>query len=91
MDKWEYLSLKVVWNAEEKKWEGWLAGKVMKAEYTHELFNPLGVDGWEMVSFTAGEYWSESVVTAGVSLGTTTFVNEWDTHSYRAVFKRRLP
>lgn len=88
MDKWEYLSLNAVWNREGKKWEGHLVGgKVIKAESTQELLNPLGIDRWELIAYTPSFY-SESRWVEGQVLHSVT---HWEVTAYRAVLKRRLP
>ncbi len=65
-------------------------GKVMKAEYIHELVNPLGLDGWELVSFAPAYYVeADNVHTiTGVPMHAAT---AWSISDYRAIFKRKLP
>jgi hypothetical protein len=64
-------------------------GKVMKAEYIHELVNPLGLDGWELVAI-APVYYEQDEWVDSIAVGVSA-VTKWNATMYRAIFKRKLP
>ena len=93
MDQWEYYSLVITWNADQARWEGKGANKVLVGKFTDELLNQLGLDGWELVSVFPDSHvrtnWEGYTAPGGGFISTSP--TEWGANRYRAIYKRKRP
>jgi len=96
MDQWEYYSLFISWDEEQKKWKGWRVtdNHLLPGEIVPEFLNQIGLDGWELVSVLADHYkranWIDFTYPVNSALGNTS-PTEWGITRYRAFFKREKP
>lgn len=89
VEKWEYMGALLSWDSNATWTVTTSSGESWQSMNSGEALNPLGEQGWELVSVLPSSHgWQHKSVEW---VGQNEYVDQWAVQAYRAYFKRRKP